>query len=1374
MKKSLVVALAVLGGIAAFAAEPNTWWVAKEDANASDELVTGRGTEALPFRTIQAALDNPGFVAGDNVFVKRGRYDEGERVTKVGSYSLTNRIVITQKVYLKAVEGREVTSIVGKWGSNATTGAGTGGIRCVYVDGGTGTVFENFTFDHGAALGSTSSGTSARHYNIGGGIFVQDLSHEVYAVDCKFFKCSASVGPAMRGGTAIRCIFDACRAYLGASAVLSATYAFACSATRCTQSTTTAAAKRYVLDADSVAVNCTFVGNTCRGITNDCGVAYNCVFVDNLVDAYEGSSTNDCFVSSEDGYKHVFATGFDDYRLLSASGAVGAGKTDHRQVLVDLGVPAAYLEKDLRGDLIDWSAGTLNAGAVQATAMPADSGAVGFASDTYVDGRLVGANQWICSEKYPVSYEIRPADTSKALMYWSRTAEGSSVYDVRPSVVYPTPDGTARAWLPLRTLKNAAYQLYTPQFAAVEIWVDANDGSDETGAGTEASPYKTLQYAVDKVAKTLTLIRVKPGDYNEGGKVYNGLKARVDMSIFGNNVDGNKGGWAVMLRAEEGPAVTTIWGEADTTSDGDASGCGPNAVRCVFGDSSSAKIQGFTLRDGHTRSASDAEADATAVTGAAAYGYYTRTNTMRQQMPLVDCVITNCTSAGSIVYYAFTQRCRVTGNTAVTAIYQAGFHAADLIVGNTCAAIIGNSEKSRSFFLTCVDNVSADGTTPVADWQDDGIPVVASIFVGGSVTTESSYDIGNVVWEQADTSKLSAKSAVTDPLFLDRTAGDYRPGDVPPVVDSVDPRDYPAVTEYAHLDFNGDPLRVSADGRLTAGCIQANLPSAVVANVPDDRLGVNGVPGGSVCEVFAPGEEVKVEVTISETAGKERRTKGFTLNGVEHLFADYPGSETMTFGSSARLVIEPILSSDWYVDAVGGNDANNGFTPGTAKLTLADVMTNTAVTAGDTVNALPGAYDKGVMKAYASDVVWSRVVVPEDVTLRATGSVEETRIVGAAAPEPTDKKGYGLGTNAVRCVFLNSGSVLDGVTVTDGHADAVSSGASTYAKDGGVGGGVIGSGLVRNCLITNNFAYNGAGGGLATFVKCRIRNNKAVNRGGALWRSGNLEGCVISGNTCGGYTVMYPGSVYNCTFCDNGSASDVYYYGNNQVDGTYRVFNSVINRADGNNRKAIFWHCVINTNTINVGADKLNYEGVAGSVGVAGTAALLLDADYRPLPGCPAIDIGDAEKSSKYREADDLAGNPRILNGGMIDAGAFEYDWRVDYAKDLGRRIVVTDVSSNVVETADGKVEVPEGFLKLDWPSKGRPLVFNAQVEGEGTLTVFVNGEEFATLTATDEPQGFRVADPLAENEFEFVFTGSGSATLADFRRESGALLLVR
>ena len=55
-----------------------------------------------------------------------------------------------------------------------------------------------------------------------------------------------------------------------------------------------------------------------------------------------------------------------------------------------------------------------------------------------------------------------------------------------------------------------------------------------------------------------------------------------------------------------------------------------------------------------------------------------------------------------------------------------------------------------------------------------------------------------------------------------------------------------------------------------------------------------------------------------------------------------------------------MFSTNWYVNASLGDDANDGFTPETPKKTLAGAMA-VAVLPGDTVHAAPGDYDKEEM-----------------------------------------------------------------------------------------------------------------------------------------------------------------------------------------------------------------------------------------------------------------------------------------------------------------------------------------------------------------------------------------------------------------------------
>ena len=1372
MKQLLMAMVAVLGISSAFAAEPNTWWVAKEDANASDELVTGRGTEALPFRTIQAALDNPGFLAGDTVLVKPGDYDEVE-TRATGNYKGSNRVTIVKTVYLKAYDttpiGRAKTCIIGKIGTTSTSVAncGTNCVRCICVTSAAdGTVIEGFTLKDGCAFYNDGGGTWAtRELNLGGGVYVPSGTG-VTVVDCVFDRCiAANGGTAIYNGTAIRCEMKNC--IVRREGLMNGTVAFACLAHDCKYNSGGSSSDTHIVGKSSVAVGCTFFNNNVYGIRASGGEAYNCIFEKHRSphNVEEGASAYDCYVSDV-ATNDYFATGFADYRLLDESPAIGVGWTGHKQVLIDKGVPEVYLERDLAGKTIDWSTelNDMNAGAFMVTAVP-ETGRVTFSADTYVDGWLVEANTWIRSETFPAQYVIEPADKSKELFNYSRTAQGSSVKNVRPYNVYPQMDGTVRILLPRRTVTTPD-QTYEPHYVAATIWADPSDkGSDETGDGSEEKPYQSLQKAVDSVAKSYTLIRARRGDYKTGGQVCAGLMTRVDMTGLG--VNGSKR--VVKILAEEGPDVTAIWGAADETTlnDQNEPGCGPNAARCLALDTFYTIVQGFTLRDGYTRMSSEVEAEDDAKSGAAAFGL---NNFYRQPPPVLDCVITNCVAADCVLRYAYTMRCKIVDNTSTGPIFDFGFHAADLVVGNRCSGIFGTSSSYvlRSFMLTCVDNVQSPGASAFDDWKGNDL-VFRSIVVGGRVATAAATDIGNVVWEHTSTSKLKSDSVVGDPLFADRASGDYRPACGSVAVDSSPATGYSSFTEYITSDFNGEPLRITADGKLTAGCFQGNLPRAIIVSCPEGSgLHFNGQTGSAVTNVVEQGGSV--DVTISGDATTPRWTKGFVLDGVKHLFTDYPGSETTTFTSEKTgYQINPIVSTEWYVDARNGNDANKGFTVAAAKKTLAEVFTNCAVTAGDTVYALPGTYNRGVMRQNESTRTWSRAVVPEGVTLAATGSAEETIILGADSPEPVND--YGQGPDAVRCLYARKNSTVRGLTLKGGRTQKYVEGVTEGSEVNG--GGILSADntvMVSDCIIRNNVASYGGGTYYGEFVKCRLLGNVATQNGnGAAGRYGYYLGCFVDEND-GVYTIMYPTLVYSCTIGYNNGGRSVYFYQPEAED--FKVFNSILYKS-GNNQ-SVYWNCLVYTNftgSYNVSAKNLK----AGNCrGFANYKDFKLDGNMRPLKDSPAVDAGDNDNRGPYFPEVDLDGVPRVLNGGRFDIGAFEYDWRIDYSKDLGKGILVTDASPNVVETKDGKVEVPkDASLKLDWRSRKQSVAFMAQVKGTGALAVNLNGEPFMTLTETDSPK-VSIPETLDLTKLEFVFSGSGSATLSGFKRECGLIFIVR
>ena len=1350
--------------LATVASETNTWYVAKEDSAAADTAIEGRGSEALPFRTIQAALDNPDFEAGDIVLVKRGDYDEGEHCLG-GTYNMTNRVYISKTVHLKAVDGRDVTRIVGKWGKKGASDSSLDGIRCIYVAAAAvGTEIEGFTLENGYAYGSGAGGYNGSSYsrerNFGGGIYVADKLKKVYVVNCVFRNCLANLGPAITGGTLIRCVIHGCRSVLGDPTygtgphMLYSTYAFACVVTKSIGKVTT-----YMLDNASVAVNCTFHDNSCASLslpaTSTSGTAYNCIFAANTAQSeYPEDKLVDSYVSTV-STNMAFATGLGDYRLPSDSPAIGTGDAAHRQVLMDLGVPAKYLEKDFNGATIDWSAESFNPGASQGVAVPATA-TIKFTDSARVNGAMVYANQFIRSEKFPEIFEFAPADTSKTFFGFTRSTEGSSVRLIRPSKVFLGMNGVARVVLPLRS--TMAHLNYAPHYAAEEIWTDPNDGSDENGDGSEANPYETIQYALGKATKDYTVIRAKRGDYRKGGAAQAGLMSRVNF----------KAATAIhtLVRSEEGPLVTTIWGAADpeTVNEETEPGCGTNAVRCVCGYTPYSAIQGFTLRDGHTLSSRDEGADGLALHGAAVG--CSDDSQWSAPTTVLDCIMTNCVSAGSIVRTAFTKRCLITGNTAAGKIFYCGFHAADLIQNNRCAGILARKDSNyygRLWMTTAVGNTLVSEAASYNDWEASG-EVYGSIFVNGRVDTAARADVGNVVWEHDSVSGLKSTSVNADPLFADKSAGDYRPAIGGPAVGYTAATSMSLFCFYLGSDFYGNPLRISEDGKLTSGCVQGGaLPYAVsvTSSLGDAGILVNGVSGDCKIAVEAGGT-----FSVSADTGTSRYAKGYTVNGVEHLFSSYPGGATVTMPGET-VAIAPIVSTEWHVDAENGNDATgNGFTPGTAKRTLAEVFTNCAVAAYDTVYAHPGTYKDGEMRLSETAPVASRAIVPANVTLKATGSADETIILGAWAPEENRQGNYGQGTNAVRCVAMRAGAVVDGFTLTGGRTLV---GATEYDSYGAGVYGVNGdkTSLVKNCIISNNVAGLGGGGAHSRYLSCKFLNNRATYNGdgAATYRSGVVQNCLAEGNSAT-YIIMYPSSVYNCTIGRNNDGRGVWFFQPKAEE--WCVFNSIVYRPGPN--QSIYWNCALgNDRGTSVSAEYLLHGTISTNV-----AALKLDENLRPAIDSPVVDAGDNEKRGTEFPETDLDGVPRVLNGGRFDIGAYEYDWRKEYSRTLGKHIEVTDVTSNVVKSANA-VCVPEGSLSLDWQSQGDvQRTFVAAVTGEGTLTVLLGGADYATLTAADGQRTFALPGSETGQRFDFLYSGDGYAELTGFAQTVGFRFMIR
>lgn len=389
--------------------------------------------------------------------------------------------------------------------------------------------------------------------------------------------------------------------------------------------------------------------------------------------------------------------------------------------------------------------------------------------------------------------------------------------------------------------------------------------------------------------------------------------------------------------------------------------------------------------------------------------------------------------------------------------------------------------------------------------------------------------------------------------------------------------------------------------------------------------------------------------------------------------------KTMLFAFTVLLSLA-LPAGTWYVDASRPNDAGDGLAPETAKRTL-QAAVNAAEASGETeltVLVAPGTYAEGEFTD--SDGAKNRVIIKKKLTLRSTGSRDNTFIVGALSSGAS-----GIGTDSVRCVCIDGGSdasavngtVVRGFTFRNGSAGKANGntsgggGAVCFNKDSGVV-------YVKDCAAVDCAAYYG--GGFRGVVAIRSMVKKCRSAGGsALW------GC----------------KAYNCLFVENGQPDNY----NEEVlkgDGPYVNCTAVAN--NGSLMRAAATQRMYNSLSVlpsrqeftssNCGGD---YNVVSYSQGLGAgkqehsrqlSSDTLLFAvmvapmtgDYRPCAGGLADGTGDPSQCAPdWVPADDrnkdYRGNPRVVDN-KVDIGAFQGAVQV-----AGGCLVRTDIVPTTAST---------------------------------------------------------------------------------------------
>ncbi len=388
------------------------------------------------------------------------------------------------------------------------------------------------------------------------------------------------------------------------------------------------------------------------------------------------------------------------------------------------------------------------------------------------------------------------------------------------------------------------------------------------------------------------------------------------------------------------------------------------------------------------------------------------------------------------------------------------------------------------------------------------------------------------------------------------------------------------------------------------------------------------------------------------------------------------------------------FSATNYVNRATGNDAYDGATPATAKRTIQAAVK--IANPGDTVLVAPGIYDEG-MTVTPGGWLSNRVVITKDILLESTHGARETIILGVHDSSSTNFAG--CGSNAVRCVYANAGT-LRGFTLAGGASGDVNNEDANNRGGGLYSPNQNGLPILYDCIISNNAAIRGGGAYGGTFHRCLIAHNSAQRNGGGA-RETILHDSLIVYNSGGGVTHSYSNplgrvsGVYNCTVARNSGA------GLDQSSGYNTISVENTTAFSAGYATVTFVNCCLSSATTrgtnNIVADNVRFVDSANW-------------DFRLMPNSPCLDIGDPALNGKALPAEqrtDYFGNPRVQGAGL-DLGAIE------------GAAEHTAVVTCVAPTGSGTLS-PMGHIALyTLPTQ---LVFNATADAGHALRYFtVNG----------------------------------------------------
>ena len=869
-------------------------------------------------------------------------------------------------------------------------------------------------------------------------------------------------------------------------------------------------------------------------------------------------------------------------------------------------------------------------------------------------------------------------------------------------------------------------------------------GSDENDGLTSSTPFKTLQKAASTAPnsswqsydKTMAVIYAAPGDYTEGGKVEGGVLNRIAITTKRIRIKG------------AGRDNTTIFGRHDPQGPA-GDGRGPNAERCAYINGYDCALQGFTLANGACAFGSgDGTGSSASQLGGAVYG----------SLSILDCTITNGSAYRGAAAYGpdsskriDLHRTRITGCTAGNG----------LTFYTTCHGCLFDNNngviraENRLWHCTVYAPEGSKGAIASGTMATNCIAREYGKITIGSASTNCTggcvlHGFDKIYGEHADKG-----NSIQSPQFKDELNGDFRVKTTSPAL-SVGIFD-DNFWEHYTLDVNGNK-QLFFNGKPLAGAVQ-------------DVLQVVSSPKSDYCTISPEGEiTLEKGESVTWTASNFIRPPiGFETNGVPN----ETNIASFTYDAAAQIGVSDsgikfVFGTNWYLNASTGNDNSTGFTPESAKKTLAAAMA-TALLAGDIVHLAEGVYSNGLMSSGSVNIS-NRVVVSKAITLVGDEGADKTFIEGAQSPNPTyTDYSMNLGPGAVRCAYLiNSGATVRGITFRYGH--------TYYRKPSSAdldchGGGVIASSEVifEDCNFTSNKACRGGAATGGTFRRCKFFDNYGPDKSAHLMSyntatGANSHNCIF-GRAFGSFMLQDIGEVVGSLIEDKSFKIDGTKNGYGIVPNTTKPFaNNIIWTALF--RPAVNFYpsnCVYVSTANSAGATYFHPQNCIQTT-IANIYAELDDETYKIKSRTSfLVDAGATEYAYLGGEFD-IDKSQRVYNA-TVDIGPFEYDWRKHYSQAIGNTSHVT-YASPMVKAEDGKVTIPNGeAISLSVDGKGI----------KGVAVLVPEGELFATGGQNDETITqdtiYKIKTP---SNLTFAYNGNAAATIDTIVNKPGYMIIIR